>query len=109
MNIEFEKKLSTTRSFNELATARAEVTRSFAEYINSYKNTITAKMADDKAKADEKAAEEAKKKKEERIDELIAMIGRLRQKLFLGGGENAAISAQIAQLESELTMLLLLG
>lgn len=86
----------------------SELASEFATLIAKFQEQANADMIKRKQAADEKAAEEAKEKKEERINELLAMIARIKAKLGLcGAGGNSALEAELAMLEGELLMLLL--
>lgn len=86
----------------------AELASEFSKLIASFRDQANADMLKRKQEADEKAAEKAKEKKEEKIDELLAMIARLKAKIgSCGAGGNSGLEAELAQLESQLMMLLL--
>lgn len=87
---------------------KAVMAAEFSKLITSYKEQANAEMLKRKQDADEKAAAEAKKKKEEKINELIAMIAQLRARIgSCSGDASSSLEAQLGQLEGELLMLLL--
>jgi 5'-3' exonuclease len=108
MNVEAITGTEAFEQFKTKAQADREIEISFARVMESFKRQARLSYTESKRKADEDAAEVEKERQKEKLNDLFTQLARLKAKLASLGGDAPGIETQIAAIETELLLMMLM-